>query len=55
MEGDVVREVNGIRMDNRFAAEELIRRFASGDLTFAHIRMERDGEEIVQSYFLEGE
>lgn len=54
-EGDVVREVNGIRMDNRFAAEELIRRFASGDLTFAHIRMERDGEEIVQSYFLEGE
>jgi len=54
-EGDVVREVNGIRMDNRFAAEELIRRFAAGDLTFAHIRMERNGEEIVQSYFLEDE
>lgn len=52
-EGDVVREVNGIRMDNRYAAEELIRRFAAGDLQFAHIRMERGGEEIIQSYFVE--
>lgn len=52
-EGDVVREVNGIPMDNRFAAEELIRRFAAGDLEFAHIRMERGGEEIMQSYFIE--
>lgn len=52
-EGDVVREVNGIRMDNRYAAEELIRRFAAGDLKFAHIRMERGGEEIIQSYFVE--
>lgn len=51
-EGDVVREVNGIRMTNRYAAEELIRRFAAGDLEFAHIKMERDGEEIIQSYFL---
>lgn len=52
-EGDVVREVNGIRMDNRYAAEELIRRFAAGDLKFAHIRMERGGDEIIQSYFVE--
>ncbi|MBR0056685.1 MAG: hypothetical protein IJP66_05090, partial [Kiritimatiellae bacterium] len=52
-EGDIVREVNGIRMDNRYAAEELIRRFAAGDLDFANIRMERAGEELVQSYYLE--
>lgn len=51
-EGDVIREVNGIRMTNRYAAEDLIRRFAAGDLDFAHIKMERDGEELVQSYFL---
>lgn len=51
-EGDVVREVNGIKMTNRYAAEELIRRFAAGDLEFAHIKMERGGEEIIQSYFL---
>lgn len=52
-EGDIVREVNGIRMDNRYAAEELIRRFADGDLEFAHIKMERNGEELVQSYLVE--
>ncbi len=52
-ENDVVREVNGIKMTNRYAAEELIRRFVADDLKFAHIKMERDGEEIVQSYFVE--
>lgn len=52
-EGDIVREVNGIRMDNRYAAEELIRRFAANDLDFAHIKMERGGEEIIQTYFVE--
>ncbi len=52
-EGDIVREVNGIKMTNRFAAEELIRRFIHNDLEFAHIRMERDGEEVIQSYLLD--
>ncbi len=52
-EGDIVREVNGIRMTNRYAAEELIRRFIHDDLEFAHIRMERNGEDIIQSYLLE--
>lgn len=51
-EGDIVREVNGIQMTNRYAAEELIRRFVNDDLSFAHIKMERNGEEIVQSYLL---
>lgn len=52
-EGDIVREVNGIRMTNRYAAEELIRRFVKNDLTFAHIKMERGGEEILQTYLIE--
>ena len=52
-EGDIVREVNGIRMTNRYAAEELIRRFVYGDLHFAHIKMERDGEDILQTYDVE--
>lgn len=52
-EGDIVREVNGIKMTNRYAAEELIRRFVQDDLKFAHIKMERDGEDIIQSYLVE--
>lgn len=50
-QGDVIREVNGVRMTNRYAAEALIGRFISNDLDFVHVKLERDGEEVVQSYF----
>lgn len=50
-QGDVIREVNGIKMTNRYAAEALIGRFISNDLDFVHVKLERDGEEVVQAYF----
>ena len=49
-QGDIVREVNGIPMTNRRAAENLIRRYADDDLDFIVIKMERDGKPIQQVY-----
>ena len=49
-QGDIVREVNGIPMTNRRAAENLIRRYADDDLDFIVIKMERDGKSIQQVY-----
>jgi type II secretory pathway component PulC len=49
-QGDIVREVNGIPMHNRHAAERLIRRYADDDLDFIVIKMERDGKQIQQVY-----
>ncbi len=49
-QGDIVREVNGIPMTNRRAAENLIRRYAEDDLDFIVIEMERDGKSIQQVY-----
>jgi type II secretory pathway component PulC len=49
-QGDIVREVNGIPMTNRRAAENLIRRYADDDLDFIVIQMERDGKSIQQVY-----
>ena len=49
-QGDIVREVNGIPMTNRRAAENLIRRYAEDDLDFIVIKMERDGMQIQQVY-----
>ncbi len=49
-QGDIVREVNGIPMTNRRAAERLIRRYAEDDLDFIVIEMERDGKPVQQVY-----
>ena len=49
-QGDIVREVNGIPMTNRRAAENLIRRYAEDDLDFIVIEMERDGKPVQQVY-----
>ena len=49
-QGDIVREVNGIPMTNRRAAENLIRRYADDDLDFIVIKMERDGKPVQQVY-----
>ncbi len=49
-QGDIVREVNGIPMTNRRAAENLIRRYAEDDLDFIVIKMERDGKPVQQVY-----
>ncbi len=49
-QGDIVREVNGIPMTNRRAAENLIRRYADDDLDYIVIQMERDGKSIQQVY-----
>ena len=49
-QGDIVREVNGIPMTNRRAAENLIRRYAENDLDFIVIKMERDGKPVQQVY-----
>ncbi len=48
--GDIVREVNGIPLTNRRAAEKLIRRYADDDLDFIGIKMERDGKPVQQVY-----
>ena len=49
-QGDIVREVNGIPMTNRRAAENLFRRYADDDLDFIVIKMERDGKPVQQVY-----
>ena len=49
-QGDIVREVNGIPMNNRRSAENLIRRYAEDDLDYIVIEMERDGKPVQQVY-----
>jgi type II secretory pathway component PulC len=49
-QGDIIREVNGIPMTNRHAAENLIRRYADDDLDFIVIKMLRDGKPVQQVY-----
>ncbi len=41
--GDMVMSVNGIRMTNRYRAENLIRRFKDNDLDFVVMEVVRDG------------
>lgn len=48
--GDMVMSVNGIRMTNRYRAENLIRRFKDNDLDFVVMEIIRDGVTTKQYY-----
>ena len=48
--GDMVMSVNGIRMTNRYRAENLIRRFKDNDLDYVVMEIVRDGVTTKQYY-----